>query len=194
MKPVDVLADVVASPISTNPSLRTTTLYPSLSTSMPIFSSLSLRFPHVSFRRNVPHHSLIPSTRFIRADSALYNLILQSRKAVKATDFTSHRDARACCTQPLYPAASRAARVISRTILIRTRNVEFRGVARVTTYSLAIFNDAEESFHSNLTGMHVCTCREYKARENLSLVALASAIPELRSCAMAAPSDFAVWK
>lgn len=39
-----------------------------------------------------------------------------------------------------------------------------------------IQHGARESFHSNLTGMHVCTCREYKACENLSLVALASAI------------------
>lgn len=56
--------------------------------------SLTYRYTHTlsSHRFNPPRS---PLSCFIRADSALYNLILQSRKAVKATDFTSRRDARA---------------------------------------------------------------------------------------------------
>lgn len=193
MKPVDVLANVVASPISTNPSLRTTTLYP-LSL---YYADFLVSFSPVS-TRILSSQPTVPLTHPLDAFYPRGFSPLQPDSSISQSSkgYRFYEPPRCAC---MLHTATVSGRVAGSTrdftdVLVRTRNVEFRGVARVTTYSLAIFNDAEESFHSNLTGMHVCTCREYKARENLSLVALASAIPELRSCAMAAPSNFAAWK
>lgn len=86
-----------------------------------------------------------------RADSTLYNLILQSRRAVKGADFTSHVETRDFTHDP---SECRGRGKTSRPVALPT--------SRRWQYS------ARESFHSNLTGMHVCTCREYKACENLS--------------------------
>lgn len=97
---------------------------------------------------------------FIRADSALYNLILQSRKAVKATDFTSRRDAHAH---------------VPHTSCTRTHDfthdslpVPNERTSPVAT-SLAMLNNSGKLFAPILRGCTYRACREYKASGNWSL-------------------------